>query len=127
MDATFAIVGHPQADRDVHWYIRGIKPDGTFYGEARSPAAIVNVEGQIPADDWERCRIILNQIASGPPVTPSNKWDVRIGRWRTSLADADIVAGYEHGDEHRSNEGKMFLELKLLLEKQIARFYNTVA
>src|SRR5215211_6901775 len=107
MDDTFAILWHAKASGD-YFYIRGVKPDGTFYGERRTPTEISNVGGQISAEDWTRCCAILDKIASGPPITPSPGWSARIGRWGNSLLDAEIVAGYGHGDEEGSDFARIF-------------------
>lgn len=127
MQATFALLWHPKEENGIHWYIRGIRPDGSFYGEARSPRAGIFVEGQIPPDDWARCTAILDQIASGPPIEPVSQWTARIGRWRKSLSDCEIVRGYRHGDETETEEGALFFELKGLLEKQVSKFYPSIA
>ncbi len=117
MDANFAILWHSKSNGEF-FYIRAVKPDGTFYGERRRATEINNVEGAIPAEEWDRCCKILDRIASGPPIAPIQNRVAKIARWNESLSDAVIVAHYLNGDEEKSDDGGMFLELLGILERR---------
>jgi hypothetical protein len=124
---TFALLWSPWDAHGTRGYLRGIRPDGSYYGEVlwleQDPdrRQLVNVHGQIGDDVWPRCQHILEQIGLGPAIEPSPSWIARLARWRTSLSDAEIVAGYAPGDEVKLEPARLFLELLTLLESAIAK------
>jgi hypothetical protein len=121
MQPNFALLWRRDGSEGVKWYIRGIRPDGTFYGEvlhtARRRASWV--EGRLTGVDAKRCRDILDTFAARPALPPSTCFAL-LARWFTTLGTAEVVFKYEVGDEEMSSDARAFLELKRLLDPVIS-------
>ena len=117
----------------IAWYIRGIKPDASFYGELRfdSPdptkRKITFLEGKISKNDWLRIRDLLlffNTPVTNPGLHPCF---ALIAKWEgTNLGNAQITFQYNLGDESKSEQAKRFLELHDLLEQEVSKTYDKI-
>ena len=117
----------------IQWYnsqgmgfwLRGIKPDGSFYGELiyayADPERRVGttVEGRIPADDWSTCQDLVRQ-SSSPDRPAKQKWVGQLATWSESISSTDNLFQNETGDEENSTTAKALLELKATVEKHLS-------
>ena len=115
----------------IAWRIRGILPDGTFYGELRfdsgDPAKrkLTFLEGSISSEDWPRVQELLSFFNT--PVLSENPSFAIIAKWEgMSLNDGQVTFRYNLGDEALSEDAKRFLELHDLLEKEVSKSYEKI-
>jgi len=107
------------------FWLRGIKPDGSFYGELMyaygDPArrAGTTVEGHIPTEDWTTCQELIKKCSSSS-CPPEEKWVGQLASWSDSLSKPDILFQYQTGDEENSSTAEAFLELKRTVEKHLS-------
>jgi len=115
----------------INWYIRGIKPDGSFYGEilymSSSPSkrCATFVEGQIPPEDWRICQDLISQLAPFSQGHEKKHFGL-LGCWTTSLGVSTIIFTYDAGDEMVSDDARRFLEIKAIVEKEVAKDYPKI-
>lgn len=107
------------------FWLRGIKPDGSFYGELMyaygDPArrAGTTVEGQIPVKDWTVCQDLIRKCSSLDRPSGQN-WVGQLASWSETISSPDILFQYDTGDEENSTTARAFLELKRTVEKQLS-------
>jgi hypothetical protein len=107
------------------FWIRGIKPDGSFYGEImyahgdRKRSAGTLVEGQIPPADWKECLQIIRGIGQKRSVPDATHWMGQLASWTETIAKPSILFRYCRDDETNSRDAKSFLELKRFVERQL--------
>jgi type II secretory pathway component PulJ len=111
------------------FWIRGINPDGSFYGEimyaygdpARS--AGTTVSGQISSADWAECQKLIDGMHIPEPFANIN-WDGQLSSWTESNSTPQILFRYRLGDEERSVEARHFLKLKRTIELHLSDQYQ---
>jgi hypothetical protein len=115
----------------IAWFVRGIKPDASFYGELRfdspspSKRKATFVDGNISKEDWPRVQELLSLFNT--PVPEPKLCFASISKWDgTSLSNAQITFQYNLGDELKSDEAQHFLELHELLEKELSKSYGKI-
>jgi hypothetical protein len=140
-DAEIYVLHWRRSDRPgISWYIRGLKPDGSFYGSIRNELPEddprrsegagygASIEGVLPADDDARCREIIETIRS-------DHGDVYLDRcasiavWSAPGSgpyEAPIIFLYEPGDEAHSVDARLFLELIEIVERQVTKHYGAI-
>ena len=141
MEYIYSLIWKGDGSEGIAWHIRGIEPDGSFFGEIRFDSP--NLEkrkmgsaiGIIPNKDWRRCCEILEEFSKLPIDKSSIKLisakttPMPIGNyaslWRRdeSYRVLDIPLKYNLGDEKKSRKARLFLELKEILEKEISKSY----
>lgn len=124
----YRLIWRGDGSERIRWWLRGIKEDGSFYGDLLlispdpSRCCGTSVDGVIPPADWRRCREILHELSSSDPLPP--------GPCLALLAEAGaddrdrIIFQYDLGDEHRSPKAALFLDLIAMLEKQVSKVYG---
>jgi hypothetical protein len=124
----YRLIWRRDGSEGIKWWLRGIKDDGSFYGDLRlissdpSRRCGTSVDGVIPQEDWPRCREILRELSSSDPFP--------LGPCLALLAEvgADgrdrILFQYDLGDEHRSRKAALFLDLIATLEEQVSKAYG---
>ena len=106
------------------FWLRGIKPDGSFYGELmyaygdRQRRAGTTVEGQLPPEVWTVCRGMI-EVISRVRYAPDTQWSGQLACWTEELSAREIMFRYCLGDEARSDAAKQFLLLKRVLDGQL--------
>ncbi len=105
-------------------WIRGIRPDGYFYGELEyaygdpSRRAGTTVVGTIPPDRWAKCQELIARCAP-PPASRNKQWVGQLAAWTNDFPTPDILLQYEPGDERDSDAARAFLELKAVMDDQL--------
>lgn len=72
---------------DVHWYIRGFRSDGSFYGTYNDNKARVggNINGRISATHYAQIVCLIEQIRQNRPENP-----VESGTWKGVLGEGPL-------------------------------------
>ena len=118
----------------IAWHIRGIM-DGGFYGEIRYDMPKYKkfnckfVKGKFQSGDWETVVSLIDALEKDHGVSQDIRyWSILVAR------DTDgpekyvkTIAGYFPGDETKTQVGKTYKKLLLLLEKYLKPFYVHVA
>jgi hypothetical protein len=124
----YRLIWRRDGSEGIKWWLRGIKEDGSFYGDlfliSSDPSRCcgTSVDGVIPQEDWRRCREILHELSSSDPLPP--------GPCFALLAEAGadgrdrILFQYHVGDEHRSRRAALFFDLIATLEDQVSKAYG---
>jgi len=130
--------GAPPKSGKIAWHIRGIKKDGSFYGEIRfdSPdpdkRLAAGIEGSISGKDLDRCLEILDKFSVMPidklSMKPtSNVYYGVLGRRdKSSMRLLDIPFVYNLGDENKYDKARLFIELVEIMEKEISKSYHKI-
>jgi len=141
MEYTYSLLwrnGAPPKSGKIAWHIRGIKADGSFYGEIRfdSPSPdkrlATIVEGSISGEDWYRCLEILDGFSALPIDELSMKstgniyYGVLGRRDKSSMCLLDSPFFYNLGDESNSDKARLFIELIEIMEKEISKSYHKI-
>jgi hypothetical protein len=124
MQPKFALLWRRDGPEGIEWFLRGILPDGSFYGSIHhySRRKAAGVDGLLPAADWAQCREILGRFEVRPPFPPGPCFAL-LARWFETLSFPEILFKYEPGDEATSEDARAFLQLKILLEKEVSKAY----
>lgn len=99
------------------WFIRGIRPDGTFYGETMSEgngSKLANVSGVLATSDYDR---FLSLVAS---AKLDEKRDAEEKKWRGLIAEGPInspkrIALYDPNVDRGTELEACFLRIVELL------------
>jgi hypothetical protein len=128
MPPKFALLWRRDGSNGVKWNLRGLRPDGSFYGSIHEMPRrkATSVDGALEATDSVRCQEILRQLGTRP-ATPPGPCFALLARWESSPSDAEIILKYDVGDERTSEDARAFLELTALLEKEISKAYARLA
>jgi len=99
------VVKWHEGDSDQYrWFIRGIHPDGSFYGEIQfvDEQRSANVEGSLSAEDRARVFTLIAQLEQEPlDASDNSPWQ---GLLADSLAaDAHVICRYRWGLETTSD------------------------
>ena len=107
------------------WYIRGIRPDGYFYGTVDNFARGYGFSFEGSVLEWPAALATLESLASpsepqkigptGTEVLPSGL----VARYEKTLGEAQIIYHYESGDESMNLQARKFLDLIKFLEPTI--------
>ena len=139
MEYIYSLIWKADGSEGIAWHIRGIEPDGSFFGEIRFDSTIPEKRkmgsaiGIIPKGNWRRCCEILDEFSSLPIDKTQMKWTSKPGPtrfyaslWRRdkSYRVLDVPLAYNLGDEKNSRKARLFLELKEILEKEISKSYH---
>lgn len=131
---TLVIRWNESESPSYHWFIRGLRSDGSFYGEIRSrfdtPRASDGVsgegraiEGLLSPRDMERITQLAAQIRKQPaPETDQPVTGV--------LADGSVsnpTVLYRHPSSDANNAAsEPFLEIIAILRPYIAQYYSSL-
>ena len=122
MDKKFSIQWHDP--EGIGFWLRGITPDGSFYGELMCAysdpkrTAGTTVDGQLPPAVWAQCQRLINGLCHVRHV-PDTQWTGQLACWTETISAPQILFRYCIGDEVKSAEAKQFLVLKRLLDDQL--------
>ena len=117
-----------------NWFIRGLRPDGSFYGEVRSTfdtpratdgAAGVgrSIEGQLDRDDMERVAEFAAQIRTHPaPDT-----DLPVNGVLADGPIGDPIILYRHPNSSDSDATEPFLGIIEILRPHLAHHYSSLS
>lgn len=124
MRPTYTLIWRRDSSEGIKWYIRGIRPDGSFYGEVLCMARqrATSVDGHLPPDAWQRCQEILRLFEARDALLPGACFAL-LARWSDSLGQAEVLFKYNLGDEVSCADAQAFVELKGHLEKEISKAY----
>ena len=117
-----------------NWFIRGLRVDGSFYGEVRSTfdaprvtdgaaGVTLSIEGQLDRDDIERVSEFAAQIREHP--APDTDLPVN-----GVLADGPIddpVILYRHPKAKDCDTTKPFLSIIAILRPHLAHHYSSLS
>jgi hypothetical protein len=131
----YAILWRQDGSEGYAWYIRGIRGNGSFYGEVRYQSAdesrclAVGVAGGLTPRDRARLGELIEVIRRAPP-RPSQRGHFALLLERLDPADFGKIGlqfTYRLGDEAESAPARAFLEVVGLVEPYLAPFYARLA
>lgn len=105
-------------DPQVSWFIRGIREDGSFYGEivrqeGNGHGVIQTVTGTMLEVDRERFQQIAGAIAASVRSAPDKTWTGLLASG--SVQSPTIILRYSPDDEQSSPPAAEFLKLVAIL------------
>jgi hypothetical protein len=131
----FTLTWRCDGSEGIKWYLRGIRADGTFYGEIlfqspdehRRKAAFVS--GQLRPADCTRLADLVEVIRrQPPPEEPGPHFAALFERLSpTNAGDVRRLFEYRRGDEAHSGPARAFVELAGLVERYLSPFYAQIA
>jgi hypothetical protein len=121
----FALSWRCDGSEGIKWYIRGIREDGSFYGEVRFQSELsqrrwsASVSGQLSPAERERLVELLKLIREAPPPEElGSHFGALFERWPSANAGAvRRLFEYHRGDEESSLHAQAFVELVGLFEQ----------
>lgn len=112
------------------WFIRGINPDRTFYGEITvwvgHGGKQANVSGSISASDYARFLSLVREIEESVAEESSD------GTWHGLLAEGPmarprIIFHYRNDKKRGSSGGSLFLRIIDILAPYVTGFYSALS
>jgi hypothetical protein len=133
MDALtwrFALTWRCDGSEGIKWYLRGIRDDGSFYGEIRFQTAdpsrriATSVDGRLSTAECQRMTELAAVIQQQPaPATPEPHFAALFERLSpTNAGDVRRLFEYRQGDEAWSEPARAFLELVGIIEQHLSPF-----
>lgn len=127
----FALTWRCDGSEGIVWYLRGIRADGSFYGEVRfqssheSRRRATSVTGQLSPRECERMAELAEVIRQQPaPAEPGPHFAALFERLSTTNAgDVRRLFEYHEGDEASSEPARAFVELVGIIEQHLLPFY----
>jgi hypothetical protein len=119
----------------IAWCLRGIRNDGTFYGEIRFQSGeekrckATFVSGRLTPAECERIAALVGIIRQEPPPAEPPPRFAAFWEWLspTDACDVRPLVWYRHSDEATSEAARAFLELAGLVERHLRPFYRNIA
>jgi hypothetical protein len=108
------------------WAIRGIKNDGTMYGELTFYEEMrhARLEGRLAPADLAEIHCLVKEIQEDVPdagaARDSTEWQGLLGVGSYNN-DATIILHYRYGDEELSKRARNFLRIGSLLRPYVER------
>ena len=116
------------------WYVRGIREDGSFYGEVRhqSPRAArstsADVSGRLTPEQCARVRELVGIIRQASPRRLPTRFAALVERLDPAdFGKIGLQFEYRLGDEAASPPARAFLELARILEQHLSPHYARLA
>jgi hypothetical protein len=131
----FALTWRCDGSEGIRWYLRGIRDDGSFYGEVRFQSADQSrciatwVTGQLSPDECQRLAELAAIIQRQPPPgEPGPYFAALFERLSpTNAGDVRRMFEYHWGDEANSEPARAFVELAGLIERHLTPFYAKIS
>jgi hypothetical protein len=131
----YALTWRCDGSEGIKWHLRGIRDDGSFYGEVRFVSAeptrrmATLVSGQLSPAECTRLDELATLVRQQPPpVAPGPHFAALFERLSpTNAGDVKRLFEYKRGDEADSGPARAFIELASLLEKHLIPFYARLA
>jgi hypothetical protein len=131
----FALTWRCDGSEGIKWYLRGIRGDGSFYGEVWFHSAdpkrriATSVSGQLSSAECKRMAEVAAVICQQPPpAEPGPHFAALFERLSpTNAGDVRRLFEYRRGDEAQSEPARAFVELAGLVERHLAPFYPKIA
>jgi hypothetical protein len=131
----FAFTWRCDGSEGLKWYLRGIRADGSFYGEVQFQSddagrrKAVWVSGQLSPQECERVAELAAVIRrQKPPAEQAPHFAALFERLSPAEAgDVRRLFEYSRGDEVHSKAARAFVELAGLVERHVSPSYSTIA
>ena len=129
----FALTWRCDGSEGIKWFLRGIRIDGSFYGEiryqsvdvARRKATCVN--GSLTAPECLQFAKLVKTIRHAvPPVQPGPHFGALFEWGPQGLSDPQRLYEYRIGDETHSASARAFVTLVGLLKPSMRSFYPKI-
>lgn len=134
VSTMFALTWRCDGSEGIKWYLRGIRDDGSFYGEVRFQSQdehrrkAVSVSGQLAAAECDRMRELVRIIRQLPPPVEPGPHFAALFEWGPrGLGDARRLFEYRWRDEDHSESARAFVEMAGLIERHLSSFYEQIA
>jgi hypothetical protein len=133
--AVFALTWCCDGSEGIKWTLRGIRDDGSFYGEIRFQSRDADrrrasfAHGRLSTAEVSRMTELIARIREAtPPATPGPHFGAFFERLSAGNAgDIRRLFEYHRGDEAHSESARAFMELIELLERHLVPFYWRIA
>jgi hypothetical protein len=127
----YALLWRQDGSEGSAWYLRGIREDGSFYGEVRHQSAdggrnvAAGVEGRLSPGEAARLWQLVEVIRRAPPSPPGRgHFAALVERLDpTDFGRTGLRFTYRLGDEAGSEAARALLELVALVEPHLSPFY----
>ncbi len=108
------------------WFLRGIKPDGSFYGEIRKDllqggGTWIFVEGKLSTDDFDKFHKLANEIRKTEFI-PSMHWTGLLAEGPIGEPNHPIL--YHYSENNQKTNDKIFEAVINLLKPYMKKFYD---
>src|SRR5262245_60477925 len=131
----FALTWRCDGSEGIKWYLRGLRADGSFYGEIRFLSEDARrrkaawVSGQLSPPECARLAELAAVIrGQPPPAEPGPHFAALFERLSPANAgDVRRLFEYHLGDEAHSAPARAFLQLVALVECHLLPFYAKIA
>jgi hypothetical protein len=105
----------------ISWFFRGIREDGSFYGDVKNIKLHNNIEGKLEEQDCVAVVNILYRLTHPSdaivPLTLVNGWKGLLALG--TIQNPEVIIYYCDGDELRNYDCKLFLDIISLLRKYV--------
>jgi hypothetical protein len=114
--------------RGIAWHIRNIM-DGKFYGELRFDIPEKQrfnckfIEGEFQKNDYATILELLEKIEKTENEYSENEQYVSM---LINRNQDKLIAGYSPGDENKTETGKAYKELLIIIENYLKPFYEYI-
>jgi hypothetical protein len=122
---SYVLKWYRRGDHRCSWFIRGIKPDRSFYGEVTVFIAgggkQVNAAGSLSESDYAEVLMLIEQIKKHPITDdPDASWDGLLAEG--PVDNPRIIFRYRDSDHRSSEAGQRFMELLDLMAPYLRQF-----
>src|SRR5882724_3934085 len=126
METNYILQWRLDESEGIRWFIRGIKPDGSFYGEvsyhnstAPTRSWSTFVDGQLSPEDLSRCNAIFTEFSNSEFIKPEKIFGA-LSRWTKTISKPTHLFCYEQGTEAKNLKARRFLELHEIIQKYVS-------
>jgi hypothetical protein len=126
---SYVLKWHHGTDPRICWFIRGIQPDRSFYGEimvfSGERGKQINVTGSLSESDYARFLLLVRDIEKHKSADESNS------PWEGLLAvgppgNPRILFRYRHSEHQTTRAAPRFLEVVNLIAPYLRRFQESL-
>ena len=132
--SMFALTWRCDGSEGVKWNLRGIREDGSFYGEIRFQSEVASrrkaifVSGRLPLAEQDRLTALIGILRQAPRLDkPGRHFGALFERLSPNKAgDVRRLYEYQRGEEVHSLLAKAFVELVALFNQQLSPFNERI-
>jgi len=122
--ASYVLKWYRRGDRRCSWFIRGIRPDRSFYGEVTifigGGGRQVNAAGSLSESDYTRLLALVEEIEEHLIEDGPAPWEGLLAQG--PVDNPRIIYRYRKGAEQSTEAGRRFLEVVNLMAPYLRQF-----
>ena len=127
---TYVLKWKHGTDPRYSWFIRGIKPDGSFYGDMTAFVGSfggkqISFAGTLIESDHVRLQSLIDAIRAIPSEVDSDMpWTGLLAE--DTIGKPTILFRYVPGSDQPSGVGELFLELVTIIRPYLNPYYQSL-